>query len=174
MKYADTKVVFEEVPDEITLAINITNCKIKCRGCHSKHLWKDTGIELTGEELKRLIDENKGITCVAIMGGDFDTEAVKKALMLIKSLGLKTCWYSGIYREYERNVVLNWLPYLDYLKTGPYVDILGGLDKPDTNQHFYEIIPVNKDSEYVYYKLNEITYKFKTDVQTSNKSQSTH
>ena len=51
-------VVFEEIPDEITLAINITNCPCKCPGCHSKFLWDDNGTELTVEVLHKLIKEN--------------------------------------------------------------------------------------------------------------------
>ena len=71
-------VVFEEIPDEITLAINITNCPCKCPGCHSKFLWDDNGTELTVEVLHKLIKENDGITCVCFMGGDKDPEEVVK------------------------------------------------------------------------------------------------
>ena len=28
---------------------------------------------------------------------------------------------------------------LDYIKLGPYIDALGGLDNPDINQRFYRI-----------------------------------
>ena len=38
LKYVDTKVVFAEVPDEVTLAINISNCPCHCDGCHSEYL----------------------------------------------------------------------------------------------------------------------------------------
>ena len=59
-------VVFEEIPDEITIAINITNCPCKCKGCHSKFLWGDIGTELTESEINKIIKENSGITCVLI------------------------------------------------------------------------------------------------------------
>ena len=45
LKYYNAMVVFEEIPDEITLAINITNCPCHCVGCHSKFLWEDVGTE---------------------------------------------------------------------------------------------------------------------------------
>ena len=38
LKYANFDVVFQEVPDEVTLAINITNCPNQCPGCHSKNI----------------------------------------------------------------------------------------------------------------------------------------
>ena len=41
MKYVSTEVVFVEIPNEITLAINISGCKIRCPDCHSKYLWDD-------------------------------------------------------------------------------------------------------------------------------------
>ena len=34
VKYLETKVVLSEIPNEITLAINITNCPCVCKGCH--------------------------------------------------------------------------------------------------------------------------------------------
>ena len=35
------QVVFEEIPDEVTLAIEITNCPGMCVGCHSPWLRGD-------------------------------------------------------------------------------------------------------------------------------------
>ena len=61
LKYYNAMVVFEEIPDEITLAINITNCPCKCPGCHSKFLWDDNGTELTVEVLHKLIKENRSL-----------------------------------------------------------------------------------------------------------------
>ena len=37
LKYANFDIVFQEVPDEVTLAINISNCPNQCVGCHSKY-----------------------------------------------------------------------------------------------------------------------------------------
>ena len=62
MKYVDTKVVFSELPNEITLAINISGCPCACHGCHSSYLAEDIGVPLTYEELSRLIQANRGIT----------------------------------------------------------------------------------------------------------------
>ena len=67
LKYTIAEVVFREIPDEITLAINISGCPIHCPDCHSKDLWKDKGKDLSQRALERLINENPGITCVAFM-----------------------------------------------------------------------------------------------------------
>ena len=55
IKYTDTEVVFREFPDEITLAINISNCPIHCKGCHSPELWDDIGEKLTYTKLELLV-----------------------------------------------------------------------------------------------------------------------
>ena len=70
MKYVDTKIVFQELPNEITLAINISGCPCACIGCHSSYLSQDIGESLTKEALQQLIRKNKGITAILFMGGD--------------------------------------------------------------------------------------------------------
>ena len=41
MKYQYVKVTFQEIPDEITLCIAISGCKVHCKDCNQKNLWKD-------------------------------------------------------------------------------------------------------------------------------------
>ena len=152
MKYLNTMVTFSEFPDEITLCINITNCPFHCPGCHSPELWEDVGIKLTFKELHRLISINKGITCVGFMGGNLKevnslAEYVKNA-----DLSLKVGWYTGgIIKENE----LLKLEFFDYVKSGPYIKELGGLNCPSTNQKFYKIIHLENKTEWL-----NLTYKF--------------
>lgn len=144
MKYVDTKVVFREVPDEITLAINISNCPVHCPGCHSSYLAQDIGEPLTEESLASLIKGNTGITCVSFMGGDAEPALVGKYSRWIKANypGLKTSWYSGRDLEHAKGN----LDTLDYIKVGPYIDEFGPLDNPNTNQRFYAISHENGES----------------------------
>lgn len=150
LKYTESEVVFKEVPDEITLAINISNCPCKCPGCHSKHLWEDIGYELNKESLDNLIKKNPGISCVSFMGGDNDPNEINNLLEFIKSehMELKTSWYSGRTKLSDYINPMN----LDYLKLGPYIENLGGLDNPNTNQRFFK----NFEG-----KLVDITEKFR-------------
>ncbi len=53
LKYVNTGVVFQEIPDETTLSINISGCPNHCPGCHSKYLWQDIGNVLD----KKAIDD---------------------------------------------------------------------------------------------------------------------
>ena len=79
LKFVNTGVVFQEIPDEVTLAINISNCPCHCPGCHSKYLWQDIGEPLTPFAIDRFIKEFGGdITCICFMGGDSEPEYVGK------------------------------------------------------------------------------------------------
>ena len=137
MRFTDTKVVFREVPDRITLAVNISNCPIGCPGCHSKYLWEDVGEILDGKTLLNLVDTNPGINCVSFMGGDAEPETVRDLAKLIKDSrpGIGTCWYSGRSLEKAEEVI----PFLDFIKTGPFIEEFGPLDSATTNQRFFHI-----------------------------------
>lgn len=72
LKYTDTKVCFQEIPDEITLCINLSRCPCHCKNCHSSYLAEDIGDVLTITRIEKLIKANKGITAICFMGGDND------------------------------------------------------------------------------------------------------
>lgn len=135
MKYIDTRIVFREVPDELTLAINISGCPVKCPGCHSPYLTRDIGEVLDEESLRSLVAANPGITCVAFMGGDADPAYVSILACIVRDMGLKACWYSGRDLDHAKNVI----PSLDFIKVGPYIEELGPLDFETSNQRFYHI-----------------------------------
>jgi len=133
----DTSIVFSEIPDEITLAINISNCPGSCPGCHSPYLQGDVGEELTAEVLGCLIKKNSGITCVSFMGEGRDKETLLSLAQIIrKDYGLKTALYSG-----RPEVPEDYNAYFDYIKVGPYIEAKGPLNKTTTNQVLYQILP---------------------------------
>lgn len=84
LKYTDTQVTFAEVPDEITLCINLSNCPCHCKGCHSSYLAEDIGQVLTIGKIEKLLERHRGITTVCFMGGDNDPELVNHYAHLIK------------------------------------------------------------------------------------------
>lgn len=141
LRYMDTQVVFREVPNEITLAVNISGCPHRCPGCHSPWLWEDAGEPITEEALSALIAGNPGITCVALMGGDADPDAMARLFLWLSCAypGLRSCWYTGRTLEEAEPYVGPAGP--DYLKVGPYVAEKGPLDDPRTNQRMYRVTP---------------------------------
>ena len=157
VKYYNAMVVFEEIPNEITLAINITNCPCHCKGCHSKFLWEDKGISLTTEELDLLIDKNDGITTVCFMGGDAEPEIINVLAEYVHEIRhLKVGWYSG--RDaYYKNIDFN---YFDYVKLGHYDEELGGLNKETTNQRLFKITHEKLEDGVKKLSFEDITSKF--------------
>jgi anaerobic ribonucleoside-triphosphate reductase activating protein len=142
----DISITFAEIPDEICLCINITNCPHRCSGCHSQYLQIDIGSELTEDVLNDILNKNNGVTCVVFMGGDSDKESLKKLGAFIKSKNLKSAWYSG-----ESSLPIeSYKEAFDYIKIGPYIKERGPLNVKTTNQRMYNI---NNNFE-------DITYKF--------------
>jgi len=137
LKVYNYDVVFQEIPDEVTLAVNLTGCPCHCPGCHSPHLWEDIGEVLDEAMLQRIHAEYAGeVTCICLMGGDADPAAVERLCAYIKEqMGLRSGWYSGR-PELPAGIDLH---HFDYVKTGPYIDSLGGLKSPQTNQRLYRV-----------------------------------
>ena len=149
LKYVDAKVVFAEVPDEVTLAINISNCSCQCKNCHSSYLAEDIGTELTFNEVRKLIRKNSGISCIALMGGDAEPDKVNTLASFITNHynSIKVAWYSGRQELSDSIDLFNF----DYIKLGPYMEEFGPLNSRTTNQRMYKV----HDCE-----LEDITSKF--------------
>lgn len=131
-------IVCQEIPDEISLAVNISGCPNRCPGCHSPWLWADEGELLTEEMLSCLIGQYAAaITCVCFMGGDGDPAEVERLASHVRTEfpHLKTAWYSGRAELPEGFNISSF----NFIKTGPYVESLGGLRSPGTNQRLYRV-----------------------------------
>ena len=143
LKYVNTDIVFQEIPDETTLAVNISNCPNHCKGCHSPHLWQDEGTLMTTDCIDILIQQYKGlITCFCFMGGDAEPELVDRFASYLRSNypTLKIGWYSGC--DAISKVIH--LDNFDFIKIGHYDAEQGGLKNPHTNQRLYRILPEGK------------------------------
>ena len=157
LKYVNTMVTFSEVPDEISLCIEISNCQCHCKNCHSPYLAEDIGEELNSHSLKKLIDDNKGITCISFMGGDSSPLDINTLAKWIKTnYSLKVAWYSGRH-ELSRDINIKWFR---YIKLGPYIEELGPLNSKTTNQKMYEVCNMSSINQEPKYELIDITYKF--------------
>lgn len=133
MKYYNYDIVFQEIPDEVTLAINLTHCPNLCEGCHSPHLREDIGEVLDFPTLDRLLARYADdITCICFMGGDRDVQEVERLAAYVREHSdLKIGWYSGR-NEMPPHPVL-----FDFVKLGPYIPKKGSLKQRTTNQRLY-------------------------------------
>ncbi|MDR0724475.1 MAG: anaerobic ribonucleoside-triphosphate reductase activating protein [Prevotellaceae bacterium] len=137
LRFVNYDLVFQEIPDEVTLALNISNCPNRCDGCHSPYLMEDVGAILDENVLAELLEKYKNaITCVCFMGGDSAPHEVGRlAAFLQQNYTVKTGWYSG-----KSNLPDNCaICHFNYIKLGPYIKHLGGLNSVTTNQRFYHV-----------------------------------
>jgi anaerobic ribonucleoside-triphosphate reductase activating protein len=138
LKYVNTGIVFQEIPDEVTLAINISNCPCRCPGCHSRYLWEDIGLPLDADAIDDFVGKYGGdITCIAFMGGDADPKGVSQLAQYIHETYpmFKVAWYSGRIRISNSIRKTDF----DYIKIGPFIKHLGPLKEPTTNQRLYRL-----------------------------------
>lgn len=134
MNYFNKDIVFQEVPGEISLCYFICGCPLRCEGCHSWHTWpeqagKPLDTEVFEADLQRY---HRYISCVLFMGGEWSEPDLLERLRAAKRYGLKTCLYTGL-----EDVSPCLRSELTYLKTGPWIHTLGGLNMPNTNQRFW-------------------------------------
>lgn len=94
---------------------------------------------MTTEMLNGLIGKySAAITCFCFMGGDADPSEIQRLSHWIKKEypHLKTAWYSGrteLPSDFDKSS-------MNYVKIGPYIETLGGLKSPATNQKLYKIL----------------------------------
>lgn len=138
MRYSSVQVVFQEIPNEISLAIHVSGCALRCRNCHSSDLWNSkVGAELDRESLMELMTKyKKYVTCILFMGGEWEHENLISLIEIARSEQVKTALYTGL--EYE-DVNEQILSKLDYIKVGPYKENLGGLRSKNTNQRLIDL-----------------------------------
>ena len=129
-----TDVVLEEIPDRVTLAVEISNCQGNCIGCHSPFLKKDLGVELRPEVIDALLKDNFGINCFLLLGEGADPEALRGIARYLKAAhpAVERALYSG-----RESVEDDLTELFDYVKVGPYIKEFGPLNERTTNQRLY-------------------------------------
>ena len=145
LKYpvVNTDITFNELPDKLAYAIELGACRQHCVGCHSPELQKED-VSLTPlldilEGAKDAIDA--GANAIVVMGGTNNKHITDESLIALLcdlSFIAPTGLYSGSDDE-ERDKMIAVEGHCTWLKTGPYVESLGGLESPRTNQRFYYI-----------------------------------
>lgn len=128
-------VVFQEIPDEISLCFFVAGCDVRCVGCHSAHTWsvRTTPVmplETYEQMLHKYIDK---VSCVLFMGGEWDSD-LPHWLSLAKHYKYKTALYTG-----RTSLPDDITIHLDYVKYGPWIEKLGGLSSKTTNQRLYDL-----------------------------------
>ncbi|AHZ85091.1 anaerobic ribonucleoside-triphosphate reductase activating protein [Bdellovibrio bacteriovorus] len=129
-------IVFQEVPNHISLAFYVCGCPLKCPGCHSPELWTEkTGTPLTPIMFLELVRRyRQRISCVLFLGGEWRQDELLEFLKLAHQEDLLTALYTGL-----DHIPHELQQHLDFLKTGPWITARGGLWSPTTNQIFRDL-----------------------------------
>ncbi|MDD4141171.1 MAG: anaerobic ribonucleoside-triphosphate reductase activating protein [Bacteroidales bacterium] len=138
LRYYNYDIVFQEIPDEVTLAVNITGCPNHCIGCHSPHLQKEIGEELSENVIDNLLCKyGSAITCFCFMGGDACPKEIDKLASYVhkSNPSIKVGWYSGRPELPSEESMRNY----NFIKLGRYDESRGGLKSKTTNQRLYAI-----------------------------------
>ena len=135
-----TSVVMEEIPDRVTIAVEISNCRGDCPGCHSPFLREEVGERLTPQIISELVKDNFGADCFLFLGEGRDPEDLLSLAEYAKSLGINVALYSG-----RSDVETEFWEIFDYIKLGPYIEELGPLNSRTTNQRLYRALSDNED-----------------------------
>lgn len=141
LKYMSIATVFQEVPDEISLAINISGCVHRCPRCHSPELRQNIGQKLLKDFPSLLEWYAPYISCVCFMGGDHNQKEQTALCRQARTAGLKTCLYTGCDQLDE--IESDLLQQQNYLKIGHYDEEKGPINKRTTNQRMYRITTQN-------------------------------
>lgn len=118
IKYVSYAITFAEIPNEVSLTIQLSNCPFRCDGCHSPELQQDIGEDLE-RDLPLLLEQYADrITCVCFMGDGPKGQywQLRKIAELAHDKGLKTAQYSG-YKDWdEHDENIRWFEdkYLDF------------------------------------------------------------
>lgn len=144
VKIVDNSIVFEEIPDKVTLALSISNCQNRCKGCHSSFLRDDVGDEVNTENFDKYFGNIiPKCNCVLFLGEGNDKNGLLALNEHVKNVyNVETALYSG-----RDSVEDEFYDVFDYVKIGSYQEKYGPLNKETTNQRLF-------------YHKNDITYKF--------------
>lgn len=139
-------VTMTEIPNRLAVFFEVGNCTVHCKGCHSKHLW-DTANRDNSDSLNDIMHYadryyQMGANAILFMGGLRSlnvppSKFINEILRPLYEKGYDIGLYDGGFWD---SLVEEASWYCKWIKVGPYIETLGGLDSTTTNQKFYEKI----------------------------------
>ena len=158
MRFLREEIVFQEVPNETSLLFHITNCPHNCNNCHARSINKaDVGQKLTDQLFTDIILKYRNlVTCILFWGGEWEEDQLFSKLKIAQDHYFKTCLYSG-----QITISEQLRSRLNYVKLGPYIPHLGGLESSKTNQVFINLDTGERLNHY--FQTTQQTIKIKEE-----------
>ena len=131
------QLALSEVPGEISVVVPLAGCGKHCPHCHSPHLQdRDGGEFLTIPILHEILMKYKSkASCVLFFGGEYDSDRLLDFVTYADYYRFKVALYSGYELEELDSRLVGML---DYIKIGPYIEELGGINVKGTNQRLWK------------------------------------
>lgn len=138
MKISSIETTFLDYPKHTAMIVFMTGCVHNCRNCHNPQLQDPKfGSDITLDEI--VVEYKKRPLCKAIVfsGGD---PLFQKESLIEYCKELSKIAKIGVYTGYSVSAVPEeLLKYISFLKTEPYIEELGGLESPKTNQKCWDV-----------------------------------
>lgn len=139
MKVSSINTSFIDFPNKTSLIVFMSGCNIGCKGCQNPKLQNpDYGVDIVVDDIVKEYNSKGLCNGIVFSGGDplyqyGELLAYCKELCSIADIAV----YTG---ETFDNVPVELFEYIDLLVTEPYIEELGGLSDPKTNQRCWDII----------------------------------
>lgn len=139
MKISSIETSFLDYPNHTSMLVFMTGCKLNCKGCHNPQLQDpNAGVEVNIKTLRQELLKRPLCSAVLFTGGDplFQLDALIGACR-----GFYGIAKIGVYTGQPIDVVpQELLNYINFLKTEPYIEKLGGLSSSTTNQKCWDVV----------------------------------
>ena len=127
LKYVNCDIVFQEVPNEVALAINISGCPCHCPGCHSPYLWQDVMGGLSASALN--VQPNGNSASAYTQNGITVTLHADRSLTINGTATGRVFYNLNIMTNYEAGVTYRLRGFRDQ-----YVDGLSACVRPNSTE----------------------------------------
>lgn len=158
LHYAGIDILFQEVPDEVSLSFTVAGCPNGCDDCHWVSFNKIASSDFPRLTAAKMVEEYKKydglVTCVLFFGGDWELSFLESMIEeFTKHRDIEIIPKFALYSGQEPANVLTEVntEIWDYVKAGPYKREHGGLKKKTTNQIIMDV-KRNKDITYKFWK----------------------
>ena len=152
-------ITLSEIPNRIAVFFEIGDCILNCENCHSPNLSHEK-YDGTTMNVRKMIEIIKhyyslGADAIVFMGGlrsncVSPSDFIKCVLSPLYEKGYDIGMYDG--SPGFNNFNITSMHFLKWIKIGNYIETLGPLTEPNTNQFFLEKNDGWEDKTYEYFK----------------------
>jgi len=139
MKISSLETSFLDYPDRTSLLVFMTGCEFGCKNCQNPQLQDGrNGTDINNAFLLKELKKRPLCTAITFTGGDplYQYSELLEACKAVFGV-VKVGVYTG--SKFE-DVPKELFQYINFLKTEPYIEALGGVSSDTTNQKCWDVV----------------------------------